>query len=182
MTQRATRDRNLEGARAVLEELGLRENEAIQLRAESGHNSSLPLPCMGPDGKPFVLKYFVPPSDSLHYPAGVRLDDYPRREAGFYRYLDMVDPHRLRVHSPKTILIDPADPPQWLLLEWIGGSSGPAEEWLGIDEFLSVLDELKAIPLDQLLGRRHFPLQPLGRRQLPGPDPPDGRPGRRRDR
>ncbi|MEO0478751.1 MAG: aminoglycoside phosphotransferase family protein [Planctomycetota bacterium] len=157
-TDQALIDQHRADARKVLQELGLEENEHVRLRSCSGHNSSILMPCMGPDGRTFLLKYAVEPADSRFYPPEVRLEDYPRREAGFYRYLDTVDPNRHRIHAPKTILIDSQDPPRWLLLEWIGGAVGPAEEWLGMDEFLNVLRELREIPLDQLLGRRHFPL------------------------
>jgi aminoglycoside phosphotransferase (APT) family kinase protein len=154
----ATIAETLAAARAVLSELGIEENPAVRMRPSSGHNSSLLLPCIGPTGVEFVLKYFVPPGDGRFYPAGVKLEDYARREGAFYRYLDGTDPERHEVPAPRTILIDSADPPRWLLLEWIRGAPGPAEESLGLDQIFSALQSLRAIRADQLLGRRDFPL------------------------
>lgn len=148
----------LTAARAVLAEFGLVENQAIRMRPGSGHNSSLLLPCVGPTGVEFVLKYFVPPADGRFYPAGVKLEDYARRESAFYRYLDGIDPERRELPAPRTILIDSTDPPRWLLLEWIRSAPGPAEESLGLDQIFTALAALKTIQTDHLVGRRDFPL------------------------
>ncbi len=148
----------LTAARAGLAACGLVGNQAIRLRPSSGHNSSLLLPCVGPTGVEFVLKYFVPPADGRFYPAGVKLEDYARRESAFYRYLDGIDPERREIPAPRTILIDSTDPPRWLLLEWIRSAPGPAEESLGLDQIFTALAALKTIQTDHLVGRRDFPL------------------------
>lgn len=145
-------------ARGVLRELGLTEAEEPRIRPFSGHRSSVLLLCNGINGQPFLLKFFVPPAEGKYYPAGVRLEDYPRREAAFYRYLDSTDPDRQVLPAPKTIAIDPRDPPHWILLERIPGAVGPAEEVMSMDHVLALLDNLANIPLDSLLGRRDFPL------------------------
>ena len=154
---------HLTDARQVLAELGLEEPapddpSTPRLRPVSGHNTSLLLPCRSRDGKQFVLKFFVPPAEGRFYPPGVRLTDYPRRECAFYRFLDTVDPKRRILPSPHAILIDPSDPPRWILLEWISSAVGPAEETTGIDQYLELLQRLQDVPLDLLVGRRHFPL------------------------
>ena len=145
-------------ARKVLEELGLREADEKYLRPASGHNSSLLIPCDGANDRPFLLKYFAPPAEGVYYPAGVKLEDYPRREGAFYRYLDTVDPDRRQVPAPRTIMLDPHDPPQWILLERIPGAVGPAEEILGQDHVFELLQTMHNIDLDTLAGRRNFPL------------------------
>lgn len=134
------------------------ESDGSHLRPVSGHNSSLMLPCKGHDGRDFVLKYFVPPIEGKFYPAGVKIEDYARREAAFYRFLDSTDPDRLVLPAPKTVVIDHADPPQWMLLEWIQPAAGPIEESLGSEHVFELLAQLRRIPLDLLLGRRDFPL------------------------
>ncbi len=145
-------------ARAVLDELGLVENPAIRVRPVSGHNTSLLLPCVGPTGVEFVLKFFVTPADARFYPADVRVSDYARRECAFYRYLDGVDPERFDVPAPRTILLDSLDPPRWLLLEWIRGAPGPAEESLGLDQVFGAMHALRALRTEHMIGRRDFPL------------------------
>lgn len=147
-----------EKAEALLEELGLSKAEDSRVRPESGHNSSILLPCVGTEGQPFLLKYFVPPAEGVFYPAGVRLEDYPRREGAFYRFLDTVDPDRRDLPAPKTVVLDPADPPQWILLERIPSAVGPAEEVLGQDHVFELLQQLQKVDMDSILGRRNFPL------------------------
>lgn len=149
---------HLDRAREVLHDLGLKENDAIRLRPVSGHNTSLLVPCVGPTGKEFVLKLFVPPAESKFYPSDVRLEDYARRECAFYRYLDSVDQDRSEVPAPRTVVLDSRDPPRWMLLEWIAGAVGPTEEVLGQDQVFDLLDKLRAVRLDRLMGRRDFPL------------------------
>ena len=147
-----------EQALAVLDQLGLRESNNVRVRPTSGHHSSILVPCDGTDGRPFLLKYFIPPAEGKFYPAGVRLEDYPRRESAFYRYLDSVDNGRQRVPAPKTILLDNQDPPQWILLERLPMAVGPLEEVLGMDHVFELLRTLRNIPIDGLSGRRDFPL------------------------
>ena len=148
----------LSAALDVLAELGVKESESDRLRPRSGHRSSILVPCEGVDGRAFLLKYFLPPGEGQYYPSGVRLDDYPRRECAFYRYLDTMDPDRRSMPAPKTILIDSADPPRWILLERITGAVGPAEEVLGTDHVLQLLNKVRQVPVGQLSGRRDFPL------------------------
>lgn len=149
---------HLERARAILAELGLVENDGIRLRPASGHNTSLLVPCVGPTGKEFVLKLFVPPPEGQYYPRDVRIEDYARRECAFYRYLDSVDPDRTDVPAPRTVVLDSRDPPEWMLLEWIPGAIGPAEEVLGQDQIFDLLGRLRSVRIDGLVGRRDFPL------------------------
>jgi aminoglycoside phosphotransferase (APT) family kinase protein len=149
---------HLERARGVLRQLSLREADDVRVRPVSGHNTSLLLPCRGADDSHFLLKFFVPPAEGKFYPAGVRIDDYARREGAFYRLLDSLDPDRTQLPAPKTILLDSLDPPRWILLEWIAGAVGPAEEILGMGHVFDLLRRLQGIPVDALVGRRHFPL------------------------
>lgn len=151
-------DRNREAAVAVIDELGLRLYDKPPVRYRSGHHSSLLIPCSGAAGEPFLLKFFVTPEDGKFYPTGVRLEDYPRRETAFYRFLDITDPDRKGIPAPKTVLIDTADPPHWILLERVLGAVGPAEEVLGQDHVFELLDKLRQISPHSLIGRRNFPL------------------------
>jgi hypothetical protein len=149
--------RHLDAARRVLVELGLHEVE-VAVRATSGHHSSIPIPCDSDEHRPFLLKFFVPPADAKFYPAGVNVDDYARRESAFYRFLDVIDPERRMVPAPRTILIDGADPPRWILLERISPAVGPRAEVLGMDHMFQLLEQIRSVRPDALLGRRNFPL------------------------
>lgn len=145
----------------VLAELGLEESRSVRVRPTSGHHSSILVPADGVDGRPFLLKYFIPPAEGQYYPAGVRIDDYARREGAFYRYLDSIDSERRTLPAPKTILLDSHDPPRWVLLERIAGAIGPIEEVMGMDVVLDLLKTLGSIQVESLLGRRDFPLNRL---------------------
>ena len=149
---------HLATARKVLQRLDLRESSTPRIRPVSGHSSSIPIPCEGPNGEQFLLKFFIPPAEGKFYPAGVRIDDYARREGAFYRFLDSTDPDRVRLPAPRTVLMDPVDPPNWILLERIAGAIGPAEELLGMDQLFELLRKLQAISMERLMGRRDFPL------------------------
>ena len=154
----------LQAAHAVLSDLGLRPSQKSH-NLQSSHNSSVPIACEGRDGRHVLLKWFLPPKPHHIYPAGARPEDFARREAGFYRLLDSIDPDRRELPAPRTILIGPGDPPQWLLLEWLSAAVGPAEEVLGQDHVFELLRRLQAVPTDRLLGRRDFPLNhwdPIG--------------------
>ena len=72
--------------------------------------------------------------------------------------MDSTDPDRIKLPAPRTVLIDPVDPPRWILLERIPGAVGPAEEVLGLDQLFDLLRKLQAIPMQRLIGRRDFPL------------------------
>ncbi len=146
-----------EQATAVLDMLDLKLGTQ-RVRPVSGHNTSLLLPCRGTDGRPFLLKYFIPPAEGKFYPAGVNIEDYARREGAFYRFLDSVDPERTMLPAPRTILIDSTDPPRWILLEWIEPAIGPAEEILGTEHVFDLIARMREVQLDMLLGRRYFPL------------------------
>lgn len=145
-------------AHDVIHELGLQVAGPVRPRAHAEHSSSILVPCQGVDDRPFLLKFFVPPPEGRYYPAGVRIDDYARRETAFYRYLDSLDPERRMVPAPRTILLDNHDPPQWILVERIPGAVGPAEEVLSMNHVFELLKAIQDIPVDQLLGRRDFPL------------------------
>lgn len=144
-------------AGAVLEFLGLDAGDQ-RVRPVSGHNGSILLPCHNAQGQRFLLKYFVPPAEGRYYPPDIKLEDYARREGAFYRFLDSIDPERRLLPAPKTVLVDPGDPPSWILLEWIEPAVGPAEETLGTDHVFELLAKLRDVPLGMLIGRRDFPL------------------------
>ena len=94
-----------------------------------------------------------------------RADDYARREVGFYRLLDSIDPDRRDFPAPRTIAVGPGDPPRWVLLEWKPHAVGPAEEVIGQDHVIELQRRLAAVPTERLLGRRGFPLEhwdPIG--------------------
>jgi aminoglycoside phosphotransferase (APT) family kinase protein len=157
-------DTHWQAARDVLRELDLREVENNG-RLVSGHRTSLPIVAEGRGGRTFLLKYYLPPVPGTILPAGARADDWSRREAGFYRLLDSVDPARRDFPAPRTIAVGPGDPPRWLLLEWLPGARGPAEEVLGQEHVVELLRCLAQLPTDRLLGRRDFPLEhwdPIG--------------------
>lgn len=145
-------------ARAVLQDLNLEESQNVRVRPASGHHSSILVPCEGKDGREFLLKFFIPIAEGQYYPSGVRLEDYARREGAFYRYLDSVDSERRMIPAPRTILLDAADPPRWLLLERIPTAVGPVEEVLGMEHVTELLAMLRSLQVEQLLGRRDFPL------------------------
>lgn len=157
-------DTNWQAAREVLAELGLQQ-AATPSRLRSGHRSSLPIVATGQGGRDFLLKYYLPIDPDTILPSGVRADDWSRREAGFYRLLDSVDPTRREIPAPRTIAVGPGDPPRWLLLEWLPGACGPAAEVIGQDHVLELLARLAQLPTERLLGRRDFPLEhwdPIG--------------------
>ena len=153
-----TPDDHLVQARALLRSLELEECDDVRMRLPSGHHTSIPLPCKSEDGRVFILKYFVPPAEGVYYPAGVRMEDYPRREAAFYRFLQSTDRGRVLLPVPQVVLMDSKDPPRWLLLERIPGAIGPAEEILSQDHVFELIQKLQAIPKERLMGRRDFPL------------------------
>lgn len=153
-----------QAARKALADLGLHESDRTQ-RLASGHSSSLPIVGESPNGRTFLLKWYLPPTPDRIYPAGVRPEDYVRREVGFYRLLDNTDPERRDFPAPKTVAFGPGDPPQWLLLEWIQSAPGPVEEVIGMDHVFDLLDKIAEVPAERLLGRRGFPLNhwnPIG--------------------
>lgn len=157
-------DTHWQAARDLLRDLDLTETP-LTARLMSGHRSSLPIVAEGRGGRTFLLKYYLPTRADTILPAGTRADDWSRREAGFYRLLDSVDPARRSFPAPRTIAVGPGDPPRWLLLEWLPGACGPAEEVIGQDHVHELLAKLRELPTDRLLGRRDFPLEhwdPIG--------------------
>lgn len=163
MTQTSL-DEHLQAARALLQDLQLREIEQHRPMV-SGHHSSLPLLAKGTGDRTFLLKYYLPPDPDTILPAGVRADDYSRRETGFYRLLDSIDPERRDFPAPRTIAVGPGDPAPWLLLEWLPSAAGPAEEVISQEHVHQLLDKLGSMPTDRLMGRRGFPLEhwdPIG--------------------
>ena len=97
MTELPT-ETHLEAARAVLRELNLREAPHAR-RLVSGHRSSLPIVADSLDGRTFLLKYYLPLPPQTILPAGVRADDYSRREVGFYR--DLSDAYITQTVTPR---------------------------------------------------------------------------------
>lgn len=151
-------------AHQTLADLGLQPSTR-RLRLQSSHGSSAPIAAEGQNGRMFLLKWFLPPRQDQIYPVGAKPEDFARREAGFYRLLDSIDPERRDLPAPKTVLVGPGDPPKWLLLEWLQVAPGPSEEVLLADHVIELLEKIQAIPVDRLLGRRDFPLNhwdPIG--------------------
>ncbi len=131
----------------------------------SGHRSSLPLLARSRDGRTFLLKYYLPPAPGTILPAQVRHEDFARRETGFYRLLDSIDPERRDFPAPRTIAVGAGEPAPWLLLEWLPAAIGPPEEVIGQDHVLNLLSKLAALPTERLMGRRGLPLEhwdPIG--------------------
>ncbi|MFK7741874.1 MAG: aminoglycoside phosphotransferase family protein [Planctomycetota bacterium] len=157
-------DEHRKAAMQLLTELQLTPIERSR-PLESGHRTSLPLLARGTGDRTFLLKYYLPaPADSI-LPAGVQAEDYSRRETGFYRLLDSIDPSRRDFPAPRTIAVGPGDPPRWILLEWLPAAVGPAEEVVGQEHITKLLHTLSQLPTDRLLGRRGFPLEhwdPIG--------------------
>lgn len=145
-------------AREVLHEMQLTEVEQHHPKV-SGHGSSLPLLAKNHAGQQFLLKYYVPPPPDKVLPYGVRAEDYSRRESGFYRLLDSIEPSRRDFPAPRTIAVGPGDPAPWLLLEWLPAAPGPAEEVISQDHVLDLLRKASSLPTDRLMGRRGFPLE-----------------------
>lgn len=159
-----SQNEHLQAARTLLQELQLREIEQHRPMV-SGHRSSLPILARGAGDRQFLLKYYVPPGPDTILPAGVRADDYSRRETGFYRLLDSIDPERREFPAPRTIAVGPGDPAKWLLLEWLPSAAGPAEEVISQDHVHELMHKLNSMPTDRLMGRRGFPLEhwdPIG--------------------
>jgi hypothetical protein len=145
-------------ARALLQELHLTEVEQLRPKV-SGHGSSLPLVAKNDAGRQFLLKYYLPPAADKILPFGVRAEDYSRRESGFYRLLDSIDPARREFPAPHTIAVGPGDPAPWLLLEWLPVAPGPSEEVISQDHVIKLLRQASSLPTDRLMGRRGFPLE-----------------------
>lgn len=150
-------DSHHRAACALLRELGLTADTDAPAPL-SGHKSSLPIPCTGEDGRRYLLKYFIPPAESRFYPAEVRIEDYGRRETAFYRLLDTLDPERRHFPAPRTVLIDARDPPRFLMLERILAAPGPLAEVVGSDHVFELLERVRWIKAEALLGRRDFPV------------------------
>ena len=151
-------------ARDVLTSLDLRPVELAALPA-SGSASSLPLLGENDAGRRYLLKYYLPASVGTILPAQARHADFARRETAFYLLLDSADPKRRDFPAPRTVAMGPGDPPQWLLLEWLEPAVGPAEEVLGQEHVLTLLERLAAMPTERLMGRRGLPLEhwdPIG--------------------
>ena len=151
-------------AMQVLEDLGLEPCEPVRQRMVSGHASSLLLLAEGNGGRKFVLKHYLPTPDRI-WPAGVHPDDYARRECGFYRLLDEIDPRRRDFPAPRTMLIGPGDPPRWLLLEHVPMAPSPTQEVIASDHCFQLIEKLREFPQDRLVGRRSLPLNhwnPIG--------------------
>ncbi len=145
-------------AREVMDELGLVESSSACPRPTNEHNTSILLPCKGKEDREFLLKFFIPPIEGRYYPPEVRLEDYARREIAFYSFLDSFDAMRRELPAPRTVMMDPADPPGWILLEYIETAKGPRSELLGISEILDLLGMIRNLPMERLLGRRNFPI------------------------
>ncbi|GEM_PF-2142599 len=145
-------------ARSVLAELGVTETGEPSPRPLNQRSTSILLPCQGTEGQPFLLKYFIPPLEGRFYPPEVNLEDYARREVAFYSFLDSFDARRRKLPAPKTIMMDPADPPRWVLLEHIHTAKGPRSEILSSTDIYQILDQFQDLPMDRLMGRRNFPL------------------------
>ena len=157
-------DQHEKAARDLLGSMNLEACEQTRGLA-SGHRSSIPLLGRNPDGRTFLLKYYLPPSPETILPAQVRHEDFARRETGFYRLLDSVDPERREFPAPRTIAMGPGEPAPWLLLEWLPSAAGPPEEVIGQEHVLTLLRRLSALPTDRLMGRRGLPLEhwdPIG--------------------
>lgn len=157
-------DTHQKAVQELLSDLQLRE-VAPPRRLRSGHRSSLPIVAEGQGGRMFLLKYYLPTTPDTILPVGVRADDFSRRETGFYRLLDSMDPERREFPAPRTIAFGPGDPPTWLLLEWLPAAVGPSEEIIGQEHVQTLLRSLAAVPTERLLGRRGFPLEhwdPIG--------------------
>lgn len=152
-------NRAMEQANQVLQELGITAADGPAPRPISGHHSSVLLPCRGNDGRNYLLKYFVAPDEGKFYPPEVKIADYPRREVAFYSFLDSWDSARRELPAPKTIMMDPTDPPGWILLEHIPPSVGPRSEALSADNVFDLLGRLRSLPMERLMGRRNFPLR-----------------------
>lgn len=145
-------------ARELLHEMQLTEVEQTRAKV-SGHGSSLPLVAKNSAGRTFLLKYYVPPAPDKILPAGVRANNYSRRETGFYRLLDSIDPERREFPAPRTIAVGPGDPAPWMLLEWLPSAPGPAEEVISQEHVLHLLEKTNSMPTERLMGRRGFPLE-----------------------
>jgi aminoglycoside phosphotransferase (APT) family kinase protein len=152
-----TTEPHRQAAAAVLADFGLVE---IQRRAGQPYapTTSLPIVAQSPDGRTFLLKYYLPPRDDAVLPTGLRPDDFAWRETGFYRVLDTLDPKRRELPAPHTVAIGPGQPPRWILLEHIEPAPGPHDEVLAQDDVFDLLDRLAAMPTGHLLGRRGFPV------------------------
>jgi aminoglycoside phosphotransferase (APT) family kinase protein len=148
----------MDRAQAILAELGIEESQLPCPRPESGHHSSILLPCKGLDGRDFLLKYFVAPEDGKWYPPEVHLADYARREIAFYSFLDSWDCTRREMPAPKTVLLDPQDPPHWILLEYLQKGPGPESEQIGASGIFDLLARFQDLDIDRMRGRRNFPL------------------------
>ncbi|PIE25453.1 MAG: hypothetical protein CSA62_01110 [Planctomycetota bacterium] len=148
----------MDRAQTILSEIGIHESRLPCPRPESGHHSSLLLPCRGLDGRDFLLKYFVPPEEGKWYPPEVHIEDYARREIAFYSFLDSWDCPRREIPAPQTVLLDPQDPPHWILLEYLHGRPGSESEALSSAEVFGLLERFQELDIDRMRERRNFPL------------------------
>lgn len=139
----------------IIEELGLEPEGTLPLQA----HQALLVPARGRDGNPFLLKYFQPCPVGKFDPSNDPEGECQRREAAFYRFLDVVDRERCLLNSPRLVLTDPRDPPRWVLLEGLEGMRVAGGEELRLDWLADALRALQRISLKLTLGRRGLMLE-----------------------
>ncbi len=140
---------------ACLEELGLEPQQAQPFQS----HDALFLPALGRDGHPFLFKYFLSCPVGLFEPGLDPEGDCRRREAAFYRFLDVVDRDRVFLNVPRLVITDQADPPRWVLLEGIPGLHTAREETPRPDWLLDAIASIQRIPLRLTQGRRGLSLE-----------------------
>jgi hypothetical protein len=159
-----TSDPHHQAALAVLGELHLRAADR-QRGLISGHRTSLPIIAEGQGGRQFLLKYYLPSPPDAVLPAGARPDDYARREVGFYRLLDSIDPERRDFRPRARSCVGPGDPAGLDPARMAARRRGPDRRSHRPGSRRELLQRLARLPTERLLGRRSFPLEhwdPIG--------------------
>ncbi len=138
-----------------LEELGLepRENQPFQ------SHDALFLQAYGRDGRLFLFKFYLSCPVGRFEPGLDPEGDCRRREAAFFRFLDVVDRDRVFLNVPRLVITDQADPPRWILMEGIEGLRPAAGERPRPDWLLDAMASIQRIPLRLTQGRRGLTLE-----------------------
>lgn len=138
-----------------IEELGLQPRESQPFQT---HNA-LFLQAEGRDGRLFLFKFYLSCPVGRFEPGLDPEGDCCRREAAFYRFLDVVDRDRVFLNVPRLVITDQGDPPRWVLLEGIPGLRKATEEPPRPDWLLDAMVSLQRIPLRLTQGRRGLALE-----------------------
>ncbi len=140
---------------SIMEELGLTPLHPMPMVC----TNSLFFHAKGRDGRLFLLKAFKPCPVGRFDPGADPGGTCQKREASFYRFLDVVDRDRCFINVPKLVLSDPEDPPKWLLFEGCQDMEPAQGKELRMDWLIDASKALQRFPVKLTFGRRGLTLE-----------------------